>query len=57
MATTQFYPTTEHKEKHITRYERAVKEIFREIRDIELKGNTKDLCKWRTCAPSFRRLN
>ena len=57
LATTQFYPTTAHKEKHILKYDNAVKDIFMELREIELTGEIERLCKGRICAPSFRRLN
>ena len=57
LATTQLNPTTQHREQHIKKYEIAVKEIFEEIKNIELSGDLTKLCKGKVCKASFKRLN
>lgn len=57
LATTQFYPTTQHREPEIAKYRKAVEYIFDEMSTLLKINALEKLCKGKTCRPSFERLN
>ena len=57
LATTAFYASYAHKERHVEGYLKAVDDVFHALAKIILKGNPKHFLKGPVCHSGFQRLN